>query len=294
MNKKPQVGTHNGKFHTDDVFAVAALQLLLGEIVVVRTRDEKLLAGSDYVVDVGGVHDASKNRFDHHQAGGAGKRGNGIPYAAFGLLWQTYGENLCGSKEIAEAIDRKLVQPIDADDNGFEIVSPLFEEVYPFTVQNIVSSFLPTWKEKEAGTDEAFLDAVQVGKGILHRLIVREQARKEAEVFVRKAYDESTDKRIIVLPDAFPWKETILDYPEPLFVVFPREDGLFHVNAVPQEALSFKNRLDLPAGWAGKREDLKAVTGVPDAVFCHNGRFMVVAASKEGAMKLAELAIKSS
>ncbi len=34
---------------------------------VTRTRDPKVLETMDVVVDVGGVYDASKNRFDHHQ-----------------------------------------------------------------------------------------------------------------------------------------------------------------------------------------------------------------------------------
>lgn len=36
------------------------------------------------VVDIGGVYDLETNHFDHHQIGGAGKRENGIPYAAIG------------------------------------------------------------------------------------------------------------------------------------------------------------------------------------------------------------------
>jgi uncharacterized UPF0160 family protein len=38
-------------------------------------------------------------------------------------------------------------------------------------------------------------------------------------------------------------------------------------------------------------EELAQVTGVADAVFCHNKLFMAVAKSKEGAIKLAELAL---
>ena len=38
-------------------------------------------------------------------------------------------------------------------------------------------------------------------------------------------------------------------------------------------------------------ETLQKVTGVEDAVFCHKGLFLAVAKSKEGAIKLAELAL---
>ena len=55
---------------------------------------------------------------------------------------------------------------------------------------------------------------------------------------------------------------------------------------------SFENRKDLPAAWAGLRDvDLQAVTGVDDAIFCHNGRFLIVAKTLEGARALAKLAL---
>ncbi|HMA77996.1 MAG TPA: MYG1 family protein, partial [Candidatus Paceibacterota bacterium] len=84
--------THSGSFHPDDVFAVAALRLAHKEqdVNVIRTRDESVIAVGEWVVDVGGVHDPAAQRFDHHQPG-APVRENGIPYAAFGLVWQHIG-----------------------------------------------------------------------------------------------------------------------------------------------------------------------------------------------------------
>src|ERR1035437_8037366 len=97
LKQKKILVTHNGIFHADDIFATATLSLLLdGHIKVTRTRDENLIKSADYVYDVGGIYDPALNRFDHHQVGGAGKRDNGIPYAAFGLVWMQYGETVCG------------------------------------------------------------------------------------------------------------------------------------------------------------------------------------------------------
>src|SRR5437764_1161911 len=91
---------HNGNFHADDVFAVATVLLVLERSdfpawrqaipKIIRTRDPKTIEKADFVVDVGGVYDAENNRFDHHQAGGAGTRANGIPYASFGLVWKKF------------------------------------------------------------------------------------------------------------------------------------------------------------------------------------------------------------
>src|SRR3989344_3542872 len=104
---KIRVATHSGPYHADDVFAVAALDILLDpeEIIIIRTRDPKIIDQADYVVDVGAKYDSSLKRFDHHQMEGAGERPSTIPYASFGLVWKEYGEKLAGSKACAEYID---------------------------------------------------------------------------------------------------------------------------------------------------------------------------------------------
>lgn len=121
--------THNGGFHADDVFACATLELILEKegrpFAVSRSRDPELMAQSDIVFDVGGVYDPAHERFDHHQEGGAGKREDGIPYAAFGLVWKKYGEQLCGSEAVARRIEKHIVEPIDAFDNGIDLFTPL-------------------------------------------------------------------------------------------------------------------------------------------------------------------------
>jgi len=54
------------------------------------------------------------------------------------------------------------------------------------------------------------------------------------------------------------------------------------------------NRKNFPKLWAGLRdEELQNVTGVPDAIFCHRGLFLAIAKSKEGAIKLAQIAVES-
>jgi len=76
------IATHNGNFHADDVFSVAALKCIYPSIKLIRTRDLELIGQADIVLDVGGVYDPDAGRFDHHQRGGAGERENGIPYSS--------------------------------------------------------------------------------------------------------------------------------------------------------------------------------------------------------------------
>ena len=83
--------------------------------------------------------------------------------------------------------------------------------------------------------------------------------------------------------------------PEVLFVIYPDSDGNQHqIKTVPVEAGSFVSRRDLPKSWSGLRDqELAAVTGVADSVFCHTNLFIGGARSLEGAIRLAELALLS-
>ena len=158
FKKKKILITHNGSFHADDLFATATLSILNeGNVKIVRTRDQKVIATGDYVYDVGGIYDEKLNHFDHHQKGGAGKRENGIPYSSFGLVWKTYGEKLCDSKEVADKIDHKIVQPIDALDNGVDISLPKFDGVFSYGAEQIFLAFSPTWQEDSKNIDDVFI-----------------------------------------------------------------------------------------------------------------------------------------
>jgi uncharacterized UPF0160 family protein len=77
--------THNGKFHADDVFASVILTQLFPELPLVRTRDEQITNDkNNFVYDVGG------GKFDHHGIDDQRQHENGVPMAAFGLIWQKF------------------------------------------------------------------------------------------------------------------------------------------------------------------------------------------------------------
>ena len=69
MSIRKVIGTHDGKFHCDEVLACAMLKLLpqYSDAVVKRTRNSAILDTCDIVVDVGGVFDSTVHRYDHHQ-----------------------------------------------------------------------------------------------------------------------------------------------------------------------------------------------------------------------------------
>jgi len=282
--------THDSTFHADDLFSTATLSILNnGNIKVFRTRDPEIMKKGDYVYDVGGIYDPSINRFDHHQKGGAGLRPNGIPYASFGLVWKTYGEKICGSKEVANMIDEKLVQSIDANDNGINLFD-VRGDVSPYTIQDLLFCYRPSWKEKQ-DYDKAFMELVPIAVKIISREIIKTRDSLEASNIVNKAYEKAEDKRIVILDGHYPWGEILYQHKEVIYVVSVKS-GLWRVEAVRKEKYGFETRKPFPESWAGKRDDdLAEITGVKDATFCHNGRFLAVAKSKEGAMELAQKAL---
>jgi uncharacterized UPF0160 family protein len=294
--QKITIVAHSGSFHTDDVFAVATLKLLLEEknnIEVIRTRDKKIIDEADYVVDVGEMYDPVLRRFDHHQSDGAGARDNGIPYASFGLVWKEYGEEICGSKEVAQQIDQRLVQPIDAMDNGINFIKTDKEGLFMYDIRDITIVHRPTWSEGEEVLEESFEYLTGVFKKLLARQIFVLKDIKESEEAVSKIIADNKDKTLLILDKQYDYEGVTAINPYILLVVSPkRQDGTWSVKTVREDMRSYKARMDLPGEWAGKSgEELQKITGVPDAIFCHLQKFIAVAGSKEGAIKLAELAL---
>ena len=282
--------THNGNFHADDVFSIAALKHIFPTFNLVRTRDLEVIGKADIVIDVGGEYNADNGRFDHHQRGGAGARDNGIPFSSFGLIWQKYGLEICqGNQEVAQAVDAGLVSTIDAIDCGH--VEGVAQGI---SLSQTISMFNPTWQE-ESHFDTCFDEAVEFASRVLTRFIASANGGISAKSIVAKAIDNAEEPRVIVLEKYTPWKTTVHKLSEQaLYMVYPSGSGPWRIQTVPVEPGSFEDRKSLPAPWAGlSNEALQEVTGIDDAMFCHNGLFIAGAASFESTMKMAAIALET-
>ena len=295
--KKVKIITHSGSFHADEVFAVATLKLMLAkdfEIEVIRSRDKSDWDSGDYVVDVGGVYDPSRQRFDHHQEGGAGARENTLQYSSFGLVWKHYGEVVSGSRDVARRIDERLVQGVDAIDNGQSISKSLIPGVRHFTISDYFTLLRPGWHESEHDYYKAFLEAVDFAGHLLQRLIVQTRGEVEAEAVVRKQIKTSPDKRVAEIDHNLPYESVAMEFPELLYVVYQDDENSWRIKTVRKSFDSFESRRPLPESWGGKvGEELGKITGVPDATFCHRQLFTCGAQTREGVMKMVETALKS-
>ena len=300
--------THNGPFHADDVLGSAIVSYYYDiygvDYTFIRTHDQEQIASGNVVIDVGGVYDADNNRFDHHQVSFDLKRENNVPYSSAGLVWKTYGQRILQGRfdtynskfftKILNEVDLNLIQGVDALDSGYGTLY-LADSVPHATFSNAISSFNPTWQEGNS-FDEEFKNAVDIAKVFLKREIKRAEGKAAAHdtalMAINLAYQQGHEK-IIVFNSFLPAMEVLVDYSNAFFLIFPQEKDWL-VQCIPVAGEAFSKRKELPEAWAGLREgDLTKVTGVKDAVFCHKGRFICGARSKEGAMALAQLALSA-
>ena len=222
-----RVVTHDRNFHADDVTAVAIMRQLAklrgDSFTLVRSRDPKDIVPGDLVVDVGarlGVFDledgGQAHFFDHHQRGGAGVRPNGVPFAAVGLVWSTFGRELlqltfpdCESTLVEEMwtlIDHGFIAPIDAVDCGFELATDWVCGTKPLSLSSVVSSFNPTWNE-ESDFNGAFSSAVDFATTALTNKVRHAYSLVQATFEVETALKNRTDPRILVLERYCPLAE---------------------------------------------------------------------------------------
>jgi len=292
------IGTHSGNFQCDDVMAVAMLRMLYPELEIVRTREKHLLYQCTFVVDVGGEYNHDHLRYDHHQTGGGGQRENGIKYSACGLVWKHYGAEICGSQEVADRVDAHFVQSIDATDCGqhlYEGGHSNFPGVRGSSISSMIASLNPTWDE-EPEYDQRFAEAVTLGTVFLMRAIVAAKGAAKAEARVRADIQSSPDPRVIVLSEPLPWQEVVVrEAPEALYVVYLNEAGTWMAQGAPSALGSFKTKHSPPALWGGKDgAALKELTGVEDAIFCHNNLFIMGAGSLCGILQLVNISLLAS
>ncbi len=294
--EQANVVTHAGVFHADEVMATVILDRALEGVEVLRTfRVPENLPEDVIVYDIGG------GKYDHHQKGGNGVRENGVPYSSCGLIWKEFGHKVVEEAEtpnpelVWSLIDRDLIQGIDALDNG---AMPKAE--YPaqaLTITGIISQCNPNWDE-DLDADEAFEKACELADTVFENILTNAVSKANAQQLVDEAIEKS-ENGIMNLERFVPWQEFLFASELPkseeiLFVVFPSNRGGFNCQCVPDSLGGFGQRKPLPQEWRGlPAAELQQVTGVETAIFCHPAGFMCSAETREDAIRMAELAMRS-
>ena len=263
--------TYGGKFHADDVFATALLMIVRPDIKV--TRGFVVPDGFDGI-----VYDVGCGMFDHHQEPRE-SRPNGVPYAAFGLLWRVLGAQLVGAHQ-ARLLDENFVQPLDLNDNTGEQNS----------LADAIGSFNPVWDSGE-DSDACFWRAVPFAKQVLENEIAAANAVNRADETVQNAYKNSKDG-IVVLPDYMPWKNGLYKT-DALFVVYPSQRGGYSAQCVT-DYKTRRSKVPFPPAWGGQPEEILREKSGLALKFCHPSRFLVTAETKEDAIEACRRALRAA
>lgn len=304
--------THNGLFHADETFGTAFLSLLLGsEVRVVRTRNPAQIEQAYVALDVGGVYDNAKLRYDHHQRDFLDvHEGTSIKLAACGLIWRHFGTCLITKlhpeldieqvKSLWQSVDEAICRPVDLQDNGQGTFKVDGAEAQALTVSMMVAAFNQQDIYSPA-QDEAFMRVVEILKEYILNFLRSEanklQLLKEAE----EAVKAQLGSRVLVLDKFLPYREAVLkanaEGGQFDLVTYPA-NGQWNIQTVPVDDSTenfYSQRVSLPQRlWGLTGPDAsKESLGGSTLVFCHKTGFLaaVKADTAEAARKAAEAVI---
>lgn len=274
------VGTHNGPFHADEVTACALLLLfdLIDKDKIFRTRDAQRLSMCEYVCDVGGIYDPERKLFDHHQAGYHGD------LSSAGMVLAYLKAKGMIDEPAYKYFNNCLIKGVDDHDNGR---SPTLPGYYTFS--HVIASFVPV--QQDAGEDEenaAFQQALEFTYGTLLRLWEKHKYNLQCRKIVAQCMQKKSE--CLIFDKSLPWLESFFEldgeHHPALFVVMPAGKHWKLRGIPPSYEKRMQVRVPLPAEWAGLlEEDLKRISGIKGAIFCHKGRFISVWETKEDAFR---------
>nr|WP_314091228.1 MYG1 family protein [uncultured Shinella sp.] len=294
--------THSGGFHADELLSSVILTRLFPAARIVRSRAPDWItpAGDRIIYDVGGAFDPAAGIFDHHQRG-APLRDDGQPFSSFGLVWRQFGRDYLNAvgvpaddiEALHASFDLDFVLPVDLMDNG-ALNPSAAGALAKLTLPVLLETLKPVFDDKEPGADDrAFHEALAIARGFVEASIRQAAAKLRAESIVLRAIAAAGDGRVLELPMGMPFRPAIVKAGADhlLFVVHPRDTD-WCLTGIRRASDGFELRADLPAAWAGLTgENLAAVCGVAGATFCHNGRFIAAATTREAALEMARIAV---
>ncbi|XP_072014533.1 LOW QUALITY PROTEIN: MYG1 exonuclease-like [Amphiura filiformis] len=320
-----KIGTHSGSFHCDEALACFLLRTLpeYKDAEICRTRDPKMLDTCDIVVDVGGVYDPSKHRYDHHQRSFKETMNSLRPetpwttkLSSAGLVYLHFGEEIIANALKIDNTDDKVstlynkmyenfVEEIDAIDNGVSQTEEKPKYVISSHLSSRVKHLNPAWNQPDADPWEGFQKAMALtGEEFLLRLNFYNDswwpAREIVETALKQRFEVDSSGEIMVLPQGgCPWKEHLYDLEKTLnvetpikYVLYSDQSDKWRIQCVSVDSHSFENRLSLPEKWRGVRDaELSEVSGIPGCIFVHATGFIGGNETHEGVLQMARTSL---
>ncbi|KAK7317101.1 hypothetical protein RJT34_01052 [Clitoria ternatea] len=322
-----RVGTHNGTFHCDEALACFFLRLSknFSGARILRTRDPNLLESLDALVDVGGVYDPKRNRFDHHQTGfhQVFSHGFATKLSSAGLVYKHFGLEIIAKvlgldqehphvHQLYPVIYRNFVEAIDATDNGvnqYDINEPP-KYVINTTLPCRIKRLNLDWMDSDPLSDrenQAFHGAMALaGAEFLESVNYYAKSWLPARYIVMEclAARETVDSsgEIMKLNLSCPWKLHIHELEEEMkinpsvkYVLYPDDRSEnWRLQSVAISAARFESRKPLPYLWKGLENDtLSEVAGIPGCTFVHMSGFIGGNRSCDGALAMARASLNA-
>ncbi|XP_032238349.2 MYG1 exonuclease isoform X2 [Nematostella vectensis] len=306
-----KIGTHNGTFHCDEVLACYMLKQLpeYSHADIIRTRDPKILEQCDVVVDVSGVYDASKHRYDHHQRSFTGcmqtltdsQKPWKTKLSSAGLVYLHFGRRVLSQvmqmPEDHQALDKvydkiyeNLIQEVDAIDNGVSQSDEKPRYIITTNLSARVGNLNPKWNDKNMDEEAQFNKALQlVGGEFMDKVLYYKNSWLPARSLVKGAvlhrFEVDESGEIAELAECgCPWKDHLFD--------LEKELNIECVSVRPQ---SFENRLGLLEEWRGIRDDaLSKLSGIQGCIFVHATGFIGGNQTRKGALEMARKTLQKS
>ncbi|KAK2177968.1 hypothetical protein NP493_570g04001 [Ridgeia piscesae] len=332
VTKRPhlmkKIGAHNGMFHCDEALACFMLKQLpeYKEAEVIRTREPALLNTCDVVVDVGGIYDHARKRYDHHQREFCETMNSlnaDYPWttklSSAGLVYFHYGHQVLAeimgttpSDTLTRLIFMKVyeffVEAIDAVDNGISQTEEKPKYAVTTSLSARVGNLNPRWNQTVTQDDvqDRFHKAMSLtGSEFVDKVKYYSEAwwpaRKIVEDAIAKRFEVDPSGEVMLLPRSCPWKDHLFSVedeqeiqPTIKFVLFTDQSGKWRVQCVPVELFSFDNRLSLLETWRGVRdEELSKMSGIPGCIFVHAGGFIGGCHSYDGVLEMARRTLQA-
>ncbi|KAL1553145.1 MYG1 protein-like isoform X2 [Salvia divinorum] len=320
-----RVGTHDGKFHCDEALGCFMIRRTakFHDADIVRSRDPLVLDKLDAVLDVGGVYDPSRDRYDHHQKGFEEVFGCGYvtKLSSAGLVYKHYGKEIIAKEVQLDSdhpdVDRlfltvykNFIEAVDAIDNG---ISQYNTTQLPRFVNNTslslrVERLNPDGicpNQSLAKEDESFQQAMKVaGNEFLECINFHAKSWLPARSIVinsllaRKSIDSSGE--IIMLTNSVPWKLHIFELEKELkitpiikYVVYADDRSeKWRLQAVAVGPDKFDSRKPLPLSWRGLNDDeLSQASGIGGCTFVHISGFIGGNRTYDGALAMARTSL---
>ena len=215
IEKKIFIVTNSGVFHSDEIVSIALFKILYGNLNVIRTRDEGMMASADYVINVGEVYNSKEGLYDYHQF-----QGDHYLYglSSAGLVWRDVreefknkGYELVDIESFMEAVDARGTQVKYDSSNRFEHI---FDAIGAYNDIDIVGEnqytrFMELVELMEdiiialsRGNRQAYLDTVEVLKEMGNRNV------REKNIVFAKRREFAVNLGNVIVSQFFPaWRK---------------------------------------------------------------------------------------